>query len=177
MREESFDSAGSEAAKWLRRNRVKRDADKIGALPALPGPVPQSYSVPTQPALRAQLEAVDVNALFESGALLIPKLLTRQQARECLGALSSEEALEKRETHLRRSTGNGAAGSYFTIRQRQEPPALQEIIEALRAWPALEPSPTPAQRDSLLLRYGCGGSPPGPGRLCVAGRAASQPAL
>ncbi|EOD41533.1 hypothetical protein EMIHUDRAFT_193872 [Emiliania huxleyi CCMP1516] len=163
LREEAFDSAGSEAAKWLRRNRVKRDADKIGALPALPGPVPQSAEVPvpTQQALQAQaqaqLEAVDVSALYESGALLIPKLLTQQQARECLGALSNEEALEKRETHLRRSTGNGAAGSYFTIRQGQEPPALQAIIEALRDWPALEPSPTPAQRDSLLLRYGCGG--------------------
>ena len=126
LRTDAFDSAGSEAAKWLKRNRVKRDADKIGALPALPGPVPQRYPVPTKQALQAQLEAVDVSALYESGALLIPKLLTQQQARECLGALSNEAALEKRETHLRRSTGNGAAGSYFTIRQK--PPALRAII-------------------------------------------------
>ena len=90
---------------------------------------------------------------------------TQQQARECLGALSNEAALE-RETHLRRSTGNGAAGSYFTI--RKEPPALkasarleeqsqmstEATTQPALSWNTMASTRAATTRSALSLAYG-----------------------
>lgn len=139
--------------KWLIEHELSAKPTVV-VVPQLPtGQLTTPSAPPSASALAAQLADVSRADLEERGAILIPGLLTPQQAHECLIALGQNGALEKHEEKMRESVGHGVNGAYTTI--KRTPAALKAVCDALRTW--LTPPPAAGKTKTLLLKYGEGG--------------------
>ena len=140
--------------KWLVEHELSAKKPTDVVVPQLPtGLLTNPSAPPSASALAARLADVSRADLEERGAILIPGLLTLQQAQECLLALGQNGALEKHEEKMRETVGHGVNGAYTTI--KRTPAALKAVCDALRTW--LTPPPAADKTKTLLLKYGEGG--------------------
>ena len=133
------------ALEWLKAHEVKPGPAVAVDLPQLPagGAPPRQLSAAELGALRARVAAADVEALRRHGGLLIPGLLTPGQAEECLLALGTEGALERKDQLLRASSGNGEGGGYATIAPKPKPKPKPEPKPEPEPKPKPKPEPNP----------------------------------
>ena len=104
--------------KWLVDHEIAAKSTSEVVLPPLPtGGLSSPSAPPTAADFAARLADVSRADLEERGAVLVPNLLSADQAREVLLALGEKGALEQREEKMRELVGHGANGGYSTIKR------------------------------------------------------------
>ena len=171
---------------------IKKPTDAIPELPPIPGPAPTKFSVPSATDLLSKLSQCNISQLMERGVLRIPSLLTPQQACETLQALSDPKALTKKKT--KKDPKSGSIKAYWTkeqiLRESTRLRLRRQLCDHRQGAACTEgghhrtPNLAEAVTDGRTVRFivpaamvwGCELGAPGPGRVCVAGRAAAEPA-